>query len=187
LRLAQVLGARRFEAQIRGVSAMLALRGGDRDGAHALSDTALAICRKHGMGYIGPWIFGVCARIETDVQTRKQLLAAGEAQLAHGCVSHNYLWLRELAIDVSLEIGDWDAVEANCARLRQYTHAEPLPLSDFAITRGLTLARFGRGERSAELRTTLAGLRDLAASAELNVALSAIDNAVHGFETRPVL
>ena len=178
LPLIQVLGARRFEAQFRGVSAVLALRRGDRGLARTLADAALAICREHGMGHIGPWIFGVCALIETDVDKRRNLLAEGEAQLARGCVSHNHVWLRDLAIEVSLEIGDWDAAEQNCARIRAYTAAEPLPMSDFLIGRGLALARFGRGERGADLRSELVELRARASAAELNSSLPAIETAL---------
>ena len=186
LQLSQVLGAKRFEAQLRGMSALLALRRGERDIARTLAQAALAICREHGMGHIGPQTFGICALVECDLETRKQLLAEGEAQLAQGCVSHNHISLRDLAIDVSLEIGDWDAAEQNCARIRAYTADEPLPLSDFIIARGLALARFGRGERSFDLQTALAGLRDVASSAELNAALPAIENALGAFGRLPV-
>ena len=90
------------------------------------------------------------------------------------------------AAESALEIGDWDAAEQNCARIRAYTADEPLPLSDFIIARGLALARFGRGERSFDLQTALAGLRDVASSAELNAALPAIENALGAFGRLPV-
>jgi hypothetical protein len=186
LRLIEVLGARRFEAQFRGQSALLALRHGDRNLARSLAQAALEICREHGMGHIGPWLFGVCALIETDVAARKHLLAEGEAQLARGCVSHNHIWLRDLAIDASLETGDWDAVERNCALIGDYTADEPLPMSDFIIARGLALARFGRGERSADLQTTLVELHDIAARVGLSVARMAVANALGSFGPEPV-
>ena len=71
-----------------------------------------------------------------------QFLGEGERLLALGCVSHNHIQLRELAIDAFLEIGDWDAVEQNCERIRSYTAAEPLAASEFTIARGRALARF---------------------------------------------
>ena len=52
-----------------------------------------------------------CALIETDPDARRRWLDEGERQLALGCVSHNHVQLRELAIDALLEIGDWDGVE----------------------------------------------------------------------------
>ena len=90
---------------------MIALRRGDRPRALELVETALAVCRAHGMGHIGPWLHGVRALVETEPQARRQFLQEGERVLALGCVSHNYIQLRELAIDALLEIGDWDGVE----------------------------------------------------------------------------
>ncbi|MEP7058721.1 MAG: tetratricopeptide repeat protein, partial [Caldimonas sp.] len=181
LRLIDVLGARRFEAQVRGLSAVIAWRRGDADRARTLAQSALAICREHGMGHIGPWTYGVCALVEPDADVRRRLLADGEAQLAQGCVSHNHIHLRELAIDIALELGDWTEAERNCARIRAYTATEPLPMSDFLVARGLALSRHGQGERSAELQSELAGLREIATRAELKAALPAIGRALAGF------
>ena len=139
LRLVRALGAKRFEGQLHGLNAVIALRRGDRQRAVRLADTGLAVCREHGMGHIGPWLHGVRALAETDPSARRQLLAEGERLLALGCVSDNHLQLPELAIEVFLELGDWDAVQRSCYRIRQYTAAEPLPFSEFMIARGLAL------------------------------------------------
>ena len=183
LQLIRSLGARRFEAQMLGISAMFALRQGDRARAHELARAALATCRQHGMGHIGPWVYGVCARVEADPQVRLGLLEEGERQLALGCVSHNHLQLRELAIDALLEIGDWDGVVKNCERVRAYTADEPLPLCEFVIARGLALARFGRGERSTTLHGSLLGLQAEGERAELNTFVPAIGAALDRFWT----
>lgn len=181
LRLIQVLGARRFEAQFRGIGAMLALRRGERETAPSLAMQALALCRDNGMGHIGPWVLGVCALVETERDARRRWLAEGEAQLERGCVSHNHIFFGDLAIDVLLADADWPAAEAQCAKMRAYTAEQPLPLSEFIIARGLALARFGRGERSADLHAALASLRQTAADAGLDVALLAIDAALGTF------
>lgn len=178
LRLVQALGAKRFEGQLHGLNAMIALRRGDRQRALELADAGLAVCRAHGMGHIGPWLHGVRALVETDPQARLQILQEGERVLALGCVSHNHVQLREVAIDALLEIGDWDGVEANCERMRRYTAAEPLPTTEFMIARGRALARFGRGERGADLRYALLELREVATRAEINSALPAIEAAL---------
>ncbi len=181
LQLIRSLGARRFEAQALGLSAMFAMRRGDRAGAQEIARGALAICREHGMGHIGPWLYGVSALVETDRQARLDLLQEGEKQLALGSVSHNHLQLRELAIEALLEIGDWDGVVANCERIRAYTTAEPLPMCDFVMARGLALVRFGRGERSAALHDSLLGLKAQAELAELNTFVPAIGAALDRF------
>lgn len=176
------LGARRFEAQLRACSAVFSWRRGDRARARDEAQTALEICREHGMGHCGPWVYGVCALVETDPGARRDLLAQGEAQLLRGCVSHNHIWLRELAIEVSLELCDWDAVAGACSRLRAYTAAEPLEFADLIAGRGIALARFGRGERDAELQATLTMLRRTAEAAEVNVAVPALDRALAAFD-----
>ncbi len=180
LRLARSLSAKRFEGQLLGVSAVIALRRGDRPRALELADMGLAVCREHGMGHIGPWVHGVRALVETDPQARVQFLQEGERLLALGCVSHNHLQLRELAIDALLEIGDWDGAEENCERIRDYTAAEPLPRSAFIAARGEALARFGRGERGPEGRAALAALHEVATRAEWISTLPAIEAALEG-------
>jgi len=178
LTLARTLGARRFEAQILGVRAMLALHGGDRAEARRLVDEGLALCRVHGMGQIGPWLHGVCALTETDPEARSRWLEEGERQLALGGVSHNHVQLRELAIDALLEIGDLAGVERNCARIESYTAQEPLASSDWIVARGRALARVAGGERSAALATALQHVRDEGARAEMFALLPALDAAI---------
>ena len=145
--LVRALGAKRFESQLLGVSAVIALRRRrSAAGARARRTQALAICREHGMGHIGPWrLRRPRAGRRPTRQRAVRLLEEGDRQLALGCVSHNHLQLRELAIDALLEIGDWDGVDRNCERIRAYTAREPLALCDFIVARGAALARLGRG------------------------------------------
>ena len=72
---------------------MIALRRGDRRRAQLeLADTALAICREHGMGHIGPWLLRRPRAGRSPIrEARRGLLEEGERQLALGCVSHNHL------------------------------------------------------------------------------------------------
>ena len=101
--------------------------------------------------------------------------------MARGCTSHNYVWLRELAIDTALELRDWDIIERSCASLAAYTADEPLPRSDFTVARGRALVRFERGDRSNELRAELARLDRIAADAELTVQRESISAALAVF------
>jgi len=178
LTLARTLGARRFEAQTLGVCAMLALRDGQRERARRLVDEALALCRVHGMGHIGPWLHGVRALTESEPAGRSHWLDEGERQLALGSVSHNHVDLRGIAIDALLEVGDLDSVERNCVRIESYTAQEPLPLHDWIVRRGRALARVARGERGDALAATLRALQDEGTRAEINVLLPALDAAI---------
>jgi hypothetical protein len=161
---------------------VLALRRGDRGRARRIAAEAIAVCREHGMGHIGPWVHGVCALVEDDPGARRRWLEQGEQQLALGCVSHNHVQLRELAIDVLLEIGDSAGVERECARIRDYTARESLPMSEFVMARGLALVRFARGERGTDLLAGLRRLRASGAELELNTFLPALDAALGAFD-----
>ena len=178
LALIASVGAKRFEAQMLAMLALVAVRRGEREIARERAERALAICHQHGMGQIGPWLHGVRALIETDADARRRWLDEGERLLALGCVSHNQVQLPELAIDALLEVGDWAGVEKHCGRIRSYTAAEPLTLWDFVVARATALVAFGRDERSDALRATLLGLRQEGARAELNSLLPAIDAAL---------
>ena len=182
LRLARALGAKRFEAQIQGVTAVLAHQCGDHERARGLAQAAIAVCREHGMGHIGPWTHGVCALVEIDRDARIAWLEEGERQLALGCVSHNHIQLRELAIDVLLELGDVDGVEQQCAAIAAYTANESLPISEFSMARGRALTRFGRGERSQGLPDDLRALRSTDSQSEMNTLLATLDVAIAAFE-----
>ena len=178
LALARTLGARRFEAQSLGVRAMLALSGGERDGARRLAEEAVALCRVHGMGHIGPWLHGVCALIEVEPEARTRWLDEGERQLALGCVSHNHLQLRELAIEALLEIGDLDGVERNCVRIERYMAHEPLPTSEWIVARARALAQVAGGERGRALGDALQRLHDVGERAEMFALLPALNTAI---------
>jgi hypothetical protein len=178
LELIAAVGAKRFEAQMLALRAVVALRRGDRGTARERAEHALAICRQHGMGQIGPWVHGVLALVETDPAARRRWLEEGKRMLALGCVSHNQVQLPEIAIDALLEIGDWAGVEEMCEHIRSYTAAEPLALCDFIVARATALVAFGRGDRSESLQPTLLDLRQRAAADELNSSLPALDAAI---------
>jgi class 3 adenylate cyclase/tetratricopeptide (TPR) repeat protein len=183
--LAEKLGAKRFFGQALGDAALNALGQGDREHARNLVHEAMASVGEAGRLFYGPAMYGVLARASDTPAQRMEALREGEALLDAGAVSHNHFWFGASAIEVMLEEGDWNGAERYCARLESYTAREPLPWSDFVIARGRALARFGRGDRSVELRTSVAGLRETAVRAELNVALPALDAALRGIESAP--
>ena len=178
LALAERLGARRFEGQLRGVRAMLAHRRGDLRTARDSAQRALAICRAHGMGHIGPWLLGVNALLAEDPDERRRLLDEGEAELTRGSVSHNHISLRDLEIEVALAAGDWPAVDAACTRLQDYMQAEPIPLAELRIARARALARHGSGERGAALHDELRRIRAAALAANVRADVPALERAL---------
>jgi class 3 adenylate cyclase/tetratricopeptide (TPR) repeat protein len=177
-RLAEMLDANRFYAQALHNAAQIALTRGDREGARELCRQGLADVGEAGRRFVGPILYGVMARAAQNAAEGADALHEGEALLGAGAVSHNHFWFASDAIDATFEWADWDGIERYCARLERYAMREPLPWSDFVIARGRALARFGRGERSAELRATLVELREMAARSEFHSTLPALDSAL---------
>ena len=180
--LARQLGARRFEAEGLGFMAAVEAARGRNSRAARLVREALAISRATGMAYFGPGLLGWLALHTDDAEERRAALAEGEALLAAGSVSHNYIFFYHAAIEAALGVDDWPAAERYAAALEDYTRPEPLPWADFITARGRALAAWGRGERGAATVQRLRSLRDQADSAGLRSAVAALEAALgaHG-------
>jgi tetratricopeptide (TPR) repeat protein len=169
--LARQIKARRFEAEA------LAFRGetlramGQRAGALSDLHQALEISRETGMAYMGPIYLGLLARATDEPEARAGALKSAEDLLPTSPISHNHLIFRMVAIDASLESGNWAEAERYAADLESYTAPEPSPWADFYIARGRLLAQAGRGEDSAELRAKAAALIAQARSLGLDLAV----------------
>jgi class 3 adenylate cyclase/tetratricopeptide (TPR) repeat protein len=178
IELARQLGARRFEAEGLGFLAAVEAARGRRSRAARLVRNALAISRETGMAYFGPCLLGWLALHTDDAEERGAALAEGEALLAAGSVSHNYMFFCQAAIEAALRAGDWTDAERYAAALEDYTRPEPLPWADFIIARARALAAWGRGERDAAAVQRLRELRDQCHRAGLRSALAAIEAAL---------
>jgi tetratricopeptide (TPR) repeat protein len=180
LALSRRLGARRFEAEALLFRAEIERAAGLRAAALAHAREALAISREAGMDFMGPWILGGLARITDDPEERRAALAEAEAMLAAGSLSHNHFWFYRHAIETALAAGDWDDVERYARALEAYTRPEPLPWTDFLITRGRALAAYGRGGCGEATVGELRRLRDEAERAGLGAMLPGLDAALNG-------
>ena len=178
LALCRRLGARRFESETLIYVADVERASGRRFEALKLLKNALAISRETGTGFFGPAILGALALTTEDPQERQRALTEGEALLATGCVSHNYLLFYPDAMEASLIAGDWDGVERYAAALEAYTRPEPLPWADLRIARGRALARYGRGERGEPTLRELRRLREEADRVGWKSALPALERAL---------
>ena len=155
LALARQLGARRFEAELMALLGhALGELGGTAD-AQVLLRQATSLALEVARTYCGPWCLAIQALHTPNVERARELLALGEALLAHGCVSHNHLEFRRLAIDFSLRHGDYRETRRHAAALSAYTREESLPSSDLVVRRAEWLA--DRAEDAA--RTDLAPRR----------------------------
>jgi class 3 adenylate cyclase/tetratricopeptide (TPR) repeat protein len=178
LALCRRLGARRFESETLIYVADVERASGRRFEALKLLKDALAISRETGIGFFGPAILGALALATEDPQERQRALTEGEALLANGCVSHNYLLFYPDAMEACLIAGDWDGVERYAAALEAYTRPEPLPWADLRIARGRALARYGRGECGEPMLRELRRLREEADRIGWKTALPPLERAL---------
>ena len=124
---------------------------------HAANDIA-----REQPAYMLPWGLGVQALITSDAGERAAALAEGEAILAAGAVSHNFVFFNRYAMEASLAANDWAGAERYAARLEAALESEPLPMTDFLVARGRALAAAGRGRKDArELERLIAAAREV--------------------------
>jgi tetratricopeptide (TPR) repeat protein len=179
LTLAQQLGARRFEPMALAFRSELHRLAGRFMEALADAEEAVKISRETSITFFGPIALGVLALVIKDPTTRRAPLEEAEELLQAGTVGSNNLLFPRDAIEVYLEVGDWEGVERVAADLEQYTRSEPLPFADFYIARGRALAACGRGlsDRS-ELLAELQRLLDEGERLGMLIALPAINAAI---------
>jgi tetratricopeptide (TPR) repeat protein len=176
--LVRSLGAWRFEQACRIYLARVALAERRRSQAVVLLEQALDISRRTGITFHGPQILGAFAHALDRPEERRRKLAEAEAIILAGCVGHNQLRFYPDAMQVALELADYDEVERYAMALEDYTRPEPLPWSEFFVARGRALASFGRGQRGAALMVKIQRLRDEGERLGLRSALPAIETAL---------
>jgi hypothetical protein len=140
LALARQLGARRFEAELMALQGhAIGELGGIAD-AQVLLQHAAALALEVARTYCGPWCLAVQALHMANEVRARELLAQGEAMLAEGCVSHNHIEFRRLAMEFNLRHGDLAQARRHAAALRDYTKDESLAWCELIIGRAEYLA-----------------------------------------------
>jgi len=151
---------------------------GRRAEAHKLLTEAAEITAESANAFNTGRVYGAWALVTDDPSERKKMLKAGEAVLKKGTVSHNHFWFYQFAMKSTLETGEWDRVDGYAQELEDYTHSEPLPLTDCCIRWGRALAAHGRGDRSDENHKAIERLRNQALEIGLEPALAIIEDAL---------
>lgn len=146
-----------------------------RDEAINSLEAGIKISENVGHGFTGARLMGALALSLSDPKAKSDALNEGEKMLQAGSVSHNHFFFYPDAIEVSLEIGDWDSAERYSNAFEDFTKPEPLPWSEFFIARGRTLAAWRKGLRDSELITNIQDLRHEAENANMTHALPALE------------
>jgi DNA-binding SARP family transcriptional activator len=171
--LAHAIGARRFEAEAMALQALALRHLNRRDEALPLATQAAELARDVCPTYCGPWACAVLAAITEDPAACRTLLDEGERLLENGCVSHNHLDFRPIAIDVCLRHGDTAAALQHAAALERYTADEPLAPSTFHVDRARLLVEARGAERAPALAERLTAA--LARADALELRTGAVD------------
>jgi tetratricopeptide (TPR) repeat protein len=178
LEIARSMGNPVMEAFYWTGRAMLALRQGDKGAARTHTAKALAVAGENGLNFLGAHAFGLLANAEADRPARRKAMADGEEVLRHGTPIHNHFTFYDLAIQASLEDGQWDEAERYCALLDAYSVPEPFVWGQFVSCLGRALCRVGRGESDAALLAQLQHLRERAFDTQFFVYLGRLDAAM---------
>jgi class 3 adenylate cyclase/tetratricopeptide (TPR) repeat protein len=178
VRLAQQLGARRFESQCLQLHARLLLDTGRHAEAVAMLREALAICREVGMQFSGPMTLSALSRAVENRGECNRLLLEGEELLRGGAVGHNHLWFYRDAIEAMLAGGDAAGALRYVAALENYTLPEPLPWSKLFIARGRAIAGALQHPSDEAVQRDLARVRAALLAAELKAFLPPVDVAL---------
>ena len=178
MEISRALGSQRFQANAAYIHGLLAIRAGDDPVARGHLHHALELAGESGMPFIGAQVYGSLARIESDPDMRKRLLALGEKSLEQGAVSHNFFVFCECAIHASLKAGEWDEADRYCDKLGAYTAPEPFVWADFIMARGRALSRVGRGESGEALVAALSALQRQAAASQGKLYLPELSAAL---------
>ncbi len=151
--LAKQLGAERFETVCIEYLGRVAAIDGDVENGERLALEALERYRQaqSAMRFLGGRALGSYALVCRDPNKRIASLQEGEEILTQGVGGHNHLWFYRDAIEVSLELNDWDEAERYSKCLEDYSSVEPLRWSSYFAKRGRALAEHGRGKDVAQL------------------------------------
>jgi hypothetical protein len=122
------------------------------------------------------------ALAEPSPSASSRLLARGEAILEQKCVSHNLFWFCIDAIEISLRNDRWSEARRYADLLEVGTGDEPLPWTDLHIESGRVLARFGAGERTDSLGSSLRDLELRAGAAHCERLREALQPALSRFD-----
>ena len=116
----------------------------DRKEMYKMAKEAAETSRQYGQRFHGPGILGGLLLVSDDPNEREQIIAEAEAELKKGCVSHNYFWFYQFAMQSAINNREWDWLEHFRKGLAFYD-PEPRTLwSTFFIHRSRCLESYYR-------------------------------------------
>ncbi len=137
-----------------------------------------------GLTFGGGWILAFLTWLTDDPETRRWAMAEAETLLAtKRCLSHNYLFFYQLAMEVCIANGDWANVVRYREALQDYTSQEPLPLVDYLIRRASALEAVAAGKADETVVAELEGLHTEAEKMAFTASIPALNAALAEVDT----
>ncbi len=141
IRLSEQLASDRFLSYGCAMLAQVHQARGELEAARAAADRGLKAAEGSAVGFVGPWLLAVAARIVADPDQAEAYLAKGESVVETGAVAHTHIGYRRAAIDYALTHGQWDRAEHHADALAAHIGDEVTPWSDYLVTRARALDR----------------------------------------------
>jgi class 3 adenylate cyclase/tetratricopeptide (TPR) repeat protein len=178
INLADEIGATAFAINGLAVQARIFRNTGKLNEAYASIQDALQRLSHTGQSFVGPLVLAEAASLEHNRKERSRLLDRAETILDDGCVSHNYMWFTDVAIEIAYSDGDWSALERYALRLNNYTQKQRLKFADFLIEKAETLSKIGSGKGRSDVLERLESLEKTAQRAGLKAEMSLVSETV---------
>jgi hypothetical protein len=143
-RIAEQMEASVFLGTIWAFESRARIVGGDREAGLERARKALEQARTGGMRFFGGVALGAVARATESAEERERALDEGEELLSEPCMSHNYFYFLEDAIEAWSSIERWDRVERCGTALDAVDAEEPIGRCRLLAARARALVRLGR-------------------------------------------
>lgn len=178
LEISEAIGSTVFSIFLLSQLAGLCRERGEIAKAIAYIEDAMERLKQTGRSFCGPFVYAVAASLETDPIRRTELITKGEQILDEGCVSHNYAWFTDVAVNIELQYGNYDNIERHAARLQYYTRSQPLAWGNFIVERARALSAVAQGAGDDTLPERLRALAQTANRAGLTADAHALEGVV---------
>ncbi len=149
VRLSEHIGSGRFASYGLNLLAQARLSQGDHDEARRYADKAWAEAERSAVGFCGPWILAVQARLARKRDDADDALRRGEEILAGGAIAHNHFFYRREAMECAIEWRAWAELERHASAFEAYLGNHATPWSAYFLGRARLVAREAQGSLDA--------------------------------------
>ncbi len=152
VRLSERLGSGRFASYGLNLLSQAKLMLAQHEEAVGYVERAWAEAERSAVGFCGPWILAVQARLARDRKEAGAALKRGEDILVAGAIAHNHFFYRREAMEVAVEWRDWQELERQALAFEAYLGSHRTSWTDYFIGRARLIAQRAQGGLDAAAR-----------------------------------